>query len=381
MLLAMKPSLLIALALCSFSFSAHAFEGRHQNEEFNRRWTEYVAEAESVPLQKECKPRLYEASDKVPFQGTIVLHHGFTACPQQFFELADQFLSQIGYDVVLPVLPGHGREWTGKKNNQNDLRGMPTRENWKTTLGDYVRKINQLMGVSAGTKVISGLSFGGAIAAEAMLEEPKLYARALLFSPFFSISKTNPWKKFPQITNPLNESKAYFADYLSRPNTALYSSSLKKIGWGDGCTKTERSLGRAGYCQFSINSISAYQQFGDAILARMKTAHDLPRTQIVAVEQDPVADTKLTRDYDQLLRKASKIEPAICFFRNDTNHSLLSRFDNPSEDKYWIPFLLSATTRFVESGVPVQTAGPTPDENNYPVCAVPGHTEFGAVFK
>lgn len=46
-----------------------------------------------------------------------------------------------------------------------------------------------------------------------------------------------------------------------------------------------------------------------------------------------------------------------CFYQKGVNHSLLSRFDAPKEDKFWIGGLLEQTTIFVTSGKPFDIGG------------------------
>jgi len=44
-----------------------------------------------------------------------------------------------------------------------------------------------------------------------------------------------------------------------------------------------------------------------------------------------------------------------CFFEPGVNHSLISRFDAPDEDKFWLPAVESQIARFVATGEPFDT--------------------------
>jgi hypothetical protein len=49
------------------------------------------------------------------------------------------------------------------------------------------------------------------------------------------------------------------------------------------------------------------------------------------------------------------------------NHSLLSRFDSPDEDKYWIPAVLEQAIRFAAEGRNFDRAG-SGGVAGYPLC-------------
>ncbi len=41
------------------------------------------------------------------YKGVAVLFHGFTACPSQWSQITT-LLSERGYEILVPLLPGHG---------------------------------------------------------------------------------------------------------------------------------------------------------------------------------------------------------------------------------------------------------------------------------
>ena len=58
-------------------------------------------------IQTDCLPKQWPADSSVTYKGTVMLLHGFTACPQQYFE-TQAYLTAQGYNVLAPLLPGHG---------------------------------------------------------------------------------------------------------------------------------------------------------------------------------------------------------------------------------------------------------------------------------
>ena len=71
-------------------------------QNFNAAWNSFLTQSlASYPggSQEQCKPRKYDATGA--YQGTILLLHGFTACPQQF----DEVVSCSDPSPSLPALP------------------------------------------------------------------------------------------------------------------------------------------------------------------------------------------------------------------------------------------------------------------------------------
>ena len=357
----------ILLSLISLNIASQS--NATQSNLFISKWNDYVASAQKTPLQEQCKPKWIHASSDTGFRGTVILHHGFTACPQQFFEWGEM-LSRRGFDVLLPTLPGHGRVLIDPKKNKVDLTAYPTRENWKSQYMDYTRELNAIMAVSSGTRVVGGLSVGGETALGAALNQPYLYDRLILMSPFFELSriKTTVGKnadlttRFLSNFKSLNEEKSSTFDDWSSSYSWMNWYSHARQSWGPDCEKTETQLGRQGYCQFTIDSISANQYYGRWLLTEVSKASHLPPMQIIAVERDGTASTDLMHDLIGFAQPISGQHSQICFFRNDANHSLLSKFDSPKQDKYWIPFLEYQATRFVVDGTPVDARGTVKDE-------------------
>ena len=64
-------------------------------------WQNYVKKATAgVSLQKGCEPTRFSSPANVPYRGVVILFHGFTACPQQYFELSPHLAAE-----------GYGRAW------------------------------------------------------------------------------------------------------------------------------------------------------------------------------------------------------------------------------------------------------------------------------
>lgn len=100
--------------------------------------------------------------------GALVLH-GFTGAPSSVQSLADAF-TQAGFDVELPVLPGHG-------TNVADM--IPTR--WHDWSGAVEAAYTRLASRTS-TVVVAGLSMGGTLTLWTALNHPEI-AAAICVNP------------------------------------------------------------------------------------------------------------------------------------------------------------------------------------------------------
>ena len=99
---------------------------------FDAAWETYETETNGKGLQFGCQPRRYRPPPDVPRRGAVVAFHGFSACAQQFFQLAP-LLATMGFDVLVPMLPGHGL--LRAPDGTEQLDEVPTGANWAKAYG------------------------------------------------------------------------------------------------------------------------------------------------------------------------------------------------------------------------------------------------------
>ncbi|MBH8575880.1 alpha/beta fold hydrolase [Nostocaceae cyanobacterium CENA369] len=138
---------------------------------------EQVHQSESTPKLKNeaCRSKFFiypYSTSKV-----CLFLHGFTAGPYQFEPLGKAFFNR-GYNVLIPLQPGHGL--SGNWNRQNPPP-LPTDIQ---IYQQFVLKWLQIAKTLGQQVVVGGLSTGGTLAAWLALEHPQEIERALLFAPF-----------------------------------------------------------------------------------------------------------------------------------------------------------------------------------------------------
>jgi esterase/lipase len=298
-------------------------------------WKKHISdiELEGGSIQKDCEPFYKTAKGKL--KGSVMLFHGYSGCPQQYKEIATE-LSNNGFNVFIPLLPGHGQERVIKNGKYSDFSiKLPDMEN--TYEYEYFAKqMGSILKDESGVKVVGGLSVGGVVAAKAMITNQDVYDRAILMAPFFDASGIS--------------SIAIPAVGAVIPN--------KEIGWGEKCEK-ERELGRAGYCSFKLSNLVAVRKFG---LNTLKETENIKKSvQIIGAEKDPAASNS------KLFEASNKIKNSkICFFPKGTTHSMFSRYDNPGVDMFWLNALKSQLIDYVSTGKNFDTSGKS--EFNSPLC-------------
>lgn len=95
--------------------------------------------------------------------GGVLLCHGFTGSPQSMRPWGEH-LADRGWDVSIPLLPGHGTRW-------QDLAATDRRA-WVQALADELRRCADIH----STVALGGLSMGGALTL-ALAEDPQLAPR------------------------------------------------------------------------------------------------------------------------------------------------------------------------------------------------------------
>ena len=329
-------------------------------------WQVYVNNLPLSELQEECKPRRFQVPEGTQQLGTVFLYHGFTACPQQYFEWAKR-LNEAGYEVFLPLNPGHGLKRVTP--GQDRFESLPDQDNYWEKLSDFASQINDIAKEAPGEKIVGGLSQGGALATWSAWTGKGIYSRALIMTPLFQLSDAR---------------EKLFLGALENLKTFLFPLPQgllgKENGWGPGCEdEISRPQPRNGICKFQVRHGFASQQFGWDVVQKIGQLN-IP-IQGVAVTNDPVVNNerfklamaKMGYGGAGLLNSHfAKIENAtgnekfqLCFYprsddqnwlkqnfgvTNGVNHSLISRYDSPNEQKWWLEHFLDQATAFVTKG-------------------------------
>jgi Serine aminopeptidase, S33 len=323
-----------------------------QNKSFSgesaQLWNNYVGSLPLEKIQPECLPLRIEHAGN--YKGTITLFHGFSACPQQFWELGKK-LSDSGYEVLLPLLQGHGYK---RINNTENLEQLPNAFTWK----DYkkiLKTVAEISIKSPGKHSIGGLSGGASLATTAILSEEfsGIWQQALIMAPMYN--SIDNWKRiFPEVVG----------------NIPLVNELLGR-SWGEQCeTDSANSFGlgnykRGGFCSFKVNHAAAIDSLGQEAINLMQQYQNnkiqkIKNTKVQFVYTD--FDNASRGNSLNLAIKALKfpagnktLQVNACSFPVSVPHSFISRYDSekftdPERKKPWLNSLIQNSVNFFSEG-------------------------------
>jgi len=233
--------------------------------------------------------------------------HGFTATPSQFLPLGEAFF-QMGYNVLIPLLPGHGLE-----GNWNSDRPPPLPEDPQVyqQFGLYWLQQAQALGEQV---IVGGLSGGGTLAAWLALSCPQQVGEALLYAPYLSnINLVLDW--FVQIFN------GYFK-WRTKPGKIHF-----------------------GYEGFRMPALEVFLDMGRAVLDQAERRLDTPLL-IVSSESDRAVDS---RDHQTLFEIALQRQPKTWYYRFNRTLQVPHTMMTQAEGNNYQDLLISLTKAYVES--------------------------------
>ncbi|HZG38966.1 MAG TPA: alpha/beta fold hydrolase [Nodosilinea sp.] len=231
-----------------------------------------------------------------PTDRVCLFFHGFTAGPYQMDPIGQHFY-RAGYNVVAPLLPGHGRAGTWGKDNPPPLPIDPEVYqafgiqwlNLASRLGDRV--------------VVAGLSGGGTLASWLALEKAARVDRAILCAPYWSGSN----KVIDLFVNKID---TYFAWASAPPDAALKNPPPS-----------------LGYSGFATPALRAVLQLGQTCQQRVKQAPVAPTLTISSASDRAVSNS----DHRHFFQAALKHQPQswhILFNRVlDIPHTMMTERD------------------------------------------------------
>jgi len=214
--------------------------------------------------------------------------HGFTATPEQFLPIGEAFF-QAGYNVVIPLLPGHGLAGNWDSDNPPPL---PEEQHIYQRFGLYWLEQVQALGEQV---VIGGLSGGSTLAAWLALERPESIHRALLFAPYLSNSNL-------------------LVDFIVKIMPIYFQ-------W-----RTEESAISYGYDGFVMPALRVFMDMGQDLLDRAKNSTAAAPCFIIGSECDRAVDDNENQDlYESLV----KLQPKCWYYSFDKvfdiHHNMMTK--------------------------------------------------------
>lgn len=233
--------------------------------------------------------------------------HGFTAGPYQFEPIGKAFFNK-GYNVLIPLQPGHGLSGDWKRQNP------PPLSTDIQTYQEFLLKWLQIAKTLGQEVVVGGLSTGGTLAGWLALEHPQLIDRALLFAP-----------------------------YLGSHNS-LFDGLIKTLPIYFEWFNKDAS-GNFGYKGFRIPALRIFLQLGEKVLEQAKTRASAP---ILMVCSEGDRAVSLSKQQD-LFRRILKQQPQSWYYCFDNSLHIEHRMMTKMEDNDYEELVITIAKAFVEN--------------------------------
>jgi esterase/lipase len=262
----------------------------------------------TLPIKNEaCRPKFFFHPEPTP--KVCLFFHGFTAGPYQFEPLG-KALFEAGYNVLVPLQPGHGVAGKWDKDNPPPL---PTEiEIYQQFALSWLEVAQKL-----GDKVIvGGLSSGGNLAAWLALERPQQIERSLLFAP--SLRSNNVIVDF------LVEVLPIYYEWLNKDNS-----------------------GNFGYDGFLIPSFRIFLDMGKEILERVEKEPTVPMF-VVYSESDRAINH---HEIEILFESVLKQQPKSWYHRFDKSLEIPHTMMTKAEGNKYQDLLITLAKAYVESDI------------------------------
>ena len=269
---------------------------------------EQAKSVEQIPIRNEaCRSKFFLHPH--PTAKVFLFFHGFTAGPYQF-EPIGQKLFDAGYNVLVPLQPGHGVAGNWNRDNPPPL---PTEREIYQDFALSWLEVAQNLGQQV---IVGGLSSGGNLAATLALENSQKIDKALLFAPY--ISGNNAIVNFSVEVLPI------YYEWLNKDNP-----------------------GNFGYDGFSMPALRLFLDMGQEITERVKKDLAVP-VFIIYSESDQ------TINHHELLKVSAS---AIQIQAKSWYHSFDKIFEIPhtmmtkAEGNKYQDLLITVAKAYIESDI------------------------------
>lgn len=263
---------------------------------------------ETLPIRNEACRSLFFFHPQ-PTAKVCLFFHGFTAGPYQFEPLGKS-LFEAGYNVLIPLQPGHGvaGDW-----NADNPPPLPTEREVYQHFALSWLKVAQILGQQV---VVGGLSTGGVLAATLALEHPQHIEQALLFAPY--VSGNN------KIVDFLVEVLPIYYEWLNKDNP-----------------------GNFGYDGFRIPALRIFLDMGLELLKRVENNLKVPMF-IISSQSDAAVDQ---HELQALFRSVIKHQPKSWYYSFDKFFKIPHTMMTIAEGNQYQDLLITIVKAYLSSNI------------------------------
>ena len=242
-----------------------------------------------------------------PSDRICLLLHGFTATPEQFLPIGETWF-QAGYNVLIPLLPGHGIAGDWGRDNPPPL---PETQQLYQDFGQHWLQIAQSLGKKV---IVGGLSGSGTLAAWLALAHPQQIYRTLAFAPYLSGSNL--------IVDWVVDKLDFYFKWRTAPGTISF-----------------------GYDGFFMPALRVFQDMGTEVLEQANKTQAAPML-IVSSESDRAVDAS---EIDTLFEAVLQFQPKSWYYRFDRDLHIPHNMLTMAEGNQHRDLLMAIARAYIES--------------------------------
>jgi pimeloyl-ACP methyl ester carboxylesterase len=311
---------LLAVAVLCLPPAADADPGAAvATEAFRTAARDHAQSAADGALQPGCATVFLPATG--PRRGAVLALHGFGGCPQQFAGLAPR-LAAAGFDVLVPRLPGHGRQPLA--GGREDLTDVPAGADGAARYAAFLATLDALLARSPGERVLVGFSAGGGLALQAVAAAPGRYARLVLLAPLVGIRG--------------GSAVEWLAWQLGRA-PGLAALDVKHFGPRRDCA-TWQAAGRGGFCGYELRHAAALVGLVRAVRADWQDRPLPVRVGILLAGDERYVSNAAAGRF--AARQQALGAPVSIGTLPGVPHEMLTPFENVGRDMTWLGGLEAA---------------------------------------
>lgn len=261
---------------------------------------------DALPIRNEkCRSKFFFQPH--PTSKVFLFFHGFTAGPYQFEPLGEA-LFQAGYNVLVPLQPGHGIAGNWDGDNPPPIPEDP--QVYQQFILEWLQHAKPL----GKQLILGGYSTGGTLAAWLAQEYPQHIEKTILFTPY--LSGTN------QLVDWLVEIIPFYYEWLNKDNP-----------------------GNFGYDGFRIPAARIFLDMGHQILDQAKNTPSTPML-IVSSESDQATNL---HEHRELFEAVLKYQPKSWYYCFDKELHIPHTMMTELEGNNYLHQLITLAKAYIES--------------------------------
>jgi pimeloyl-ACP methyl ester carboxylesterase len=248
------------------------------------------------PLRNDRCNSLFLCHSK-PADQVFLLFHSFTASPDQLREIGSAIF-QAGYNVIIPLLPGHGLQGTW---NYDSPPPLPLHRRIYEEFAMRWFKRSRILGKSI---TLGGGGTGATLATDFAVQHPSAIQRLLLLDPYMPATSATPTPLLPYqlVTMPhTNPQPGPQSSHQSSNESSNQKNNQAEESYWEWIIPRQGEP-PAGYDGFNLRSLQIWFEIAQEVFKRVQVS-PLPPVLVVGSERERALGDETSRLFCEYIRQ------------------------------------------------------------------------------